>query len=321
MNEVDFFQQLKKRPLFEAIHLIELGLLKGGAQLGSDSLPKNEKVDLKVNSTLGYENAQLSNVHRSGNDRLILETNLIGLTGEQGVLPHHYSELAISRQKEGDGAMVDFYDIFNHRLLSLYYRCWQLSQISVQAHEHSKGARSPLINSLEAVSGHSDHLINHYAGLFASRNRSKGALKTIIEDLTGCDVRLHELQGQWLRLSKEEQTRLGGKSTPEGQFAQVGRGASIGAKAWNINAAVMIELIPTSTEQVSQLLPNNPYINTVKSLVHEYVGKHKSIKWKLTTRHKYLPKVCITKRHGQLGIGTVLSKHKRTEDREITITI
>lgn len=138
MSSEDFYRELKQRSLFEAIHLIEQELLKVESQIGTDALPKNEKLNLKVNASLGFENAQLVSTKPLGKDKLALETNLIGLTGEQGVLPQHYSEFALNRLKEGDHAMVDFYDIFNHRLLSLYYRSWQLSQLTIQARAHAK---------------------------------------------------------------------------------------------------------------------------------------------------------------------------------------
>lgn len=153
MSSEDFYRELKQRSLFEAIHLIEQELLKVESQIGTDALPKNEKLNLKVNASLGFENAQLVSTKPLGKDKLALETNLIGLTGEQGVLPQHYSELALHRLKEGDHAMVDFYDIFNHRLLSLYYRSWQLSQLTIQARAHAKNQRSPLTDCMSSLTG------------------------------------------------------------------------------------------------------------------------------------------------------------------------
>ncbi|MBE8569715.1 type VI secretion system baseplate subunit TssG, partial [Vibrio sp. OPT46] len=176
MSAEQFYRELKQHPLFEAIHLIEHEVLQAEAQIGTDALPKHEKLNLKVNPSLGFENAQLCELKNIDDSKLEIETNLIGLTGEQGVLPQHYSELALHRQKEGDTAMVDFYDIFNHRLLSLYYRCWQLSQLTVQSRAHAQGARSPLESCKSALTGKGSSLSRHYGGVFASPVRSKGGL-------------------------------------------------------------------------------------------------------------------------------------------------
>ncbi len=316
-----FYRDLKQHPLFEAIHLIEHEILQAEAQIGTDALPKHEKLNLKVNPSLGFENAQLCDLKHIDSHKLALETNLIGLTGEQGVLPQHYSELALHRQKEGDTAMVDFYDIFNHRLLSLYYRCWQLSQLTVQSRAHAQGLRSPLEDCKLALTGQGSSLSLHYGGVFASPTRSKAGLKSVLECLSGCQVKIHEFQGQWLHLAKEEQTRLSSRTMPEGQFAQLGSGASLGSKAWNINAGTTIEFLPKHKDLVSKLLPNHPNVEIIKRAAYEFIGKHKQVKWQLTTKHSLLRQVCLSKKHGQLGVGSVLKKHKRTKDRTITITI
>lgn len=321
MNSEDFYSELTQLPLFEAIHIIEEVLFRAEALIGGDALPKYEKINLKVNASLGYENSQLVDIEPIENEKLSLQTNLIGLTGEQGVMPQHYSELALQRQKEGDTAMVDFYNIFNHRLISLYYRSWQLSQLVVQARSHAQNRRSPLISCTEALTGQVSSLALHYGGLYASHSRSKGALKSILECLSGCDVRIHELQGQWLHLSKEDQTRLACSTLPEGQFAQLGKGASLGAKVWNINAGTTFEFLPKRKNQVEMLLGNNPNLNVIKKAAVEFIGAYQRVKWQLTTKHSLLPLARLSKHHGELSVGSVLKRHERTKDREITITL
>lgn len=321
MNAEPFFDEITKHPLFEALHLLEFEVLKREAQIGTDALPKNERINLKVNAKLGYENNQVCRVEQGGNDRLEVKTNLIGLIGEQGVLPQHYSELALARLRESDSAMVDFYDIFNHRLLSLYYRSWQLSQVTVQVRAHSRMERSPYADCLNSISSDNSHLAQHFGGYHSSPVKSKYALKSIIESLASCDAKVHEFKGQWLYLKPKEQTRLTSNSNPEGQFSQLGNGASIGKRAWDINASATIELLPEKSEQVSELLPFHARLKTVKRAASAFIGEHKQLHWKLTTQHSMLPKARLSKQQGQLGFGSVLKKHDRTEDREITINI
>ncbi len=321
MSSDELYFELTKLPLFQSIHVVEEALLRTEALIGTDTLPKHEKINLKASASLGYEHAQLVALKPIANNKLSLETNLIGLTGEQGVMPQHYSELALQRQKQGDRAMVDFYNIFNHRLLSLYYRSWQLSQLTVQARAHARNHRSPLISCLDTLTGQVNNLSLHYGGLYASPTRSKGALKGILECISGCEVYIHELQGQWIQLPKYEQTRLVSRTNPEGQFSRLGKGASLGSKAWNINAGVTFEFVPKNKSQVEKLLGNSPSLSVVKNTALDFIGGHKHAKWQMTTKHSLLPLVQLSKHHGQLGIGSVLKRHKRTEDREITITL
>ncbi len=321
MSSESFYYELTKLPLFQAIHVIEEVLLKAETLVGTDTLPKHEKINLKTNASLGYEHYQLLSVAPIVDNKLLLQSNLIGLTGEQGVMPQHYSELALQRQKESDTAMLDFYNIFNHRLISLYYRSWQLSQLAVQVRSHAHNRRSPLVNCIEALTGHGGELSLYFGGLYASPTRSKSSLKGILECLSGCEVHIHELQGEWIHLSEEQQTRLVSKAMPEGQFSKLGNGASLGAKAWDINAGVLFELFPKQKRQVDNLLGSSPNLNVIKTMASEFIGAHRKIKWQMTTKHSLLPLVQISKQYGQLGSGSVLIRHKRTEDREITITL
>ena len=54
-----------------------------------------------------------------------MKVNFMGLSSPQGVLPTPYTELIIERTQKKDNALRDFLDLFNHRLISFFYRAWE----------------------------------------------------------------------------------------------------------------------------------------------------------------------------------------------------
>ena len=54
-----------------------------------------------------------------------LTVAFFGLTGTQGILPLCYTEWMIARDAAKDDTLEAFFDLFNHRLLSLFYRAWE----------------------------------------------------------------------------------------------------------------------------------------------------------------------------------------------------
>ena len=69
----------------------------------------------------------------------------MGLTGPSGVLPQHYTALLMRRLRDKDTSLRDFLDLFNHRLVSLFYRAWEKYRLPF-AYERSRldqGSRGP----------------------------------------------------------------------------------------------------------------------------------------------------------------------------------
>ena len=115
---------------FQAVNLLQR--LGAGLQpVGGFSHPEEEAVHFRANSRLGFPASQIQSLDFPENAPPEMMVNFMGLTGPSGALPYTYSELILERIRAKDHGLAAFFDIFNHRAISLFYRAWERSRFPV----------------------------------------------------------------------------------------------------------------------------------------------------------------------------------------------
>src|SRR5690606_40260468 len=59
-----------------------------------------------------------------------------------GVMPYHYTELILQRLKQKDESLLRFLDLFNHRIISLFYQAGTKYRLPIE-YERKKIASGP----------------------------------------------------------------------------------------------------------------------------------------------------------------------------------
>ncbi|WP_394203314.1 type VI secretion system baseplate subunit TssG [Shewanella waksmanii] len=318
-NEHDFYQ---------AVFQIQRQLSDDKASfhgVGHDSLPNQELIRFKADQHLGFPGQSISKVaikdkQLSHGTAVDMSVSFMGLTGPSGALPQHYSEMVLARLKLKDTGMKDFYDLFNHRLISLFYRAWEKYRYSASYQLGSDTNIDSFSSVLQYFSGQSS-LAKYYAGFHHRASPSAESLATMLREFTQGQVEVAQFQGRWQRLKPEEQTQLGGRCRPEGQYACLGVDASLGKQVWDINSAIKITLSFKSSELAAEFLPGKQKTKWVKALISDYLGKATQFKLQLNATTAQMPTAQLSANGLGLGSGCSLVSRPCQSQKVQTISI
>ena len=121
-------QMLRDEPyafrFFQAVRLLER-LHPDRSPVGYFVSPREEVVRFSSRTSLNFPASEIHSFveHEAGPSGM--EVNFMGLTTVNGPLPHPYAEHLLARVRAKDHAPGEFFDLFNHRFISLFYRSWK----------------------------------------------------------------------------------------------------------------------------------------------------------------------------------------------------
>jgi type VI secretion system protein ImpH len=285
---------------FQAVRLLEYRRRerRGGGPdptataVGHDD-PDGELVRFRAPVSLSFPPGAITEVRDSptasgpGPSLPEMTVTFFGLTGPSGVLPRHYSELLIQRVRQKDGTLRDFLDIFNHRLISLFYRAWdkyrlpigyERSQLDDPTHQPDLPTQSlyslvglgtaGLRGRLEV----DDEAFLFFSGHFAHFPRSASALECALGDYLGLPVRVRQCQGQWLALERDDQARMPNTNYLNGRNNQLGVDLIVGERVWDVQSQFRIRVGPLSWGQFLSLMPNGKALRPLCQFTRTYTG-------------------------------------------------
>jgi type VI secretion system protein ImpH len=254
-----------------------------------------------------------------------LTVAFMGLTGPSGVLPRHYTEMLMrARDAKGPERYVprDWFDLFNHRLISLFYRAWTKYRFWVfyERGAHAEPDPDLFTESLYCLIGLGNRSLRkrlrvavrlgeespqrervlarvddlallYYAGLLAHRPRCAVSLERLLEDYFGIPVQVLQFQGQWLRLDPESQSRL----SPNAGNTELGVNVVAGERTWDIRSTIRIRLGPLRYERFVAFIPDQSPVPERKDffklmhLVRLYVGLELKVDVQLVLKASDIP--------------------------------
>jgi type VI secretion system protein ImpH len=300
----DFFdspieQALREDPcsfeFFQAVALIQRLRVGEREPVGQFSNPEEEAVRFRVNNTLRFPASQIQAIDWQKEDvPPHMKVNFMGLTGPMGVLPYCYTELILERLKAKDATLQSFLDIFNHRIISFFYRAWEKYRFPATYYRGNDefthhlldfiGLGTPGLQDRQAVP---DAALLHYVALLGSHSRSASALEAILGDYFEVPVEVEQFTGAWYRLDPEAQCCM---NDSDSDSEKLGEGTVIGDEIWNQESRVRIRLGPLTLSRYRDFLPGGNSLEPLKALVKFFSNDELDFEVKLVLKREEVPR-------------------------------
>jgi len=279
---------------FQAVRL--LILMSGEDQTAPR--PLSNIVRFCAHNSLDFPASAIAGLTRGNGGAPQMEVTFLGLTGPQGALPAAYTDIAIDRECFGDRSFADFFDVFNHRLIELFFQAWQKHHFVIgyeqarqrkAGYDEFTGCLFDLIGmgtiGLQRRMPVPDLGLLHYAGLLAQRPHSAEALRAVLQDYFEVPVTVHQFVGKWHELELDETCSLG-SGEPS---SQLGGGAVAGDAVWSRQALVRIALGPLTAVQFRNLLPDAKGFAQAVALIRWFLGSTLEFDVQATLRREEVP--------------------------------
>src|SRR5262249_40532370 len=110
---------------FQAMRLLQR-MMPERALIGRFNPPSREVARLKAHPSVTFPASQIQDLQWPDDGvGVALTVNFMGLFGPLGSLPLYYSQYIVQRVRAKDYGMAAFLDMFNHRMIALFYRAWE----------------------------------------------------------------------------------------------------------------------------------------------------------------------------------------------------
>jgi type VI secretion system protein ImpH len=315
---------------FQAVRLIYRAHDFGSRSTPTDPGP----LHFSVPASLAFPASEIDDLLPPQDDGIdkasTMRVNFMGLTGTSGVMPRHYTEWMIARRQNRDPVMQDFFDLFNTRLIQLFWRAWAKYRADIGlefGHENSvlryvfhlvgmgtpslydkvfpRRTRSGAVASSEPLP---TRALGYYSGLISQRPHGIGSVSQVLGDFIGAKVEVDGCFGTWQAIPSADRARLGQASSA------LGTACALGGRYWDRQTTLRLRVGPLSAGLYHALLPGGTLLAQATELARFMSGIALDLHFKLQLRSADWQPLQLgrsTQRPARLGWNTWLSGDRR----------
>ncbi len=326
----DLINHSEQYSFFQAVQLLNdynhLVSDKGGQELFKETL-----IQFSVNPQLSYNKSDIEQISIQETDESWVATitiNFLGLYGSVSPLPAFYSE-GIIQAKHDEDLTKSFMDLFNHRMISLVYKCWEkyryYKQFKNQYETTDKRIFDPFTNWMFALCG----LIRPeqrngsqvdwnrllpFIGMLGMRCHSASMIESILRFYFKFDTFfICSNIKRFVQIDGDQQNRLGK------QCATLSHDLVLGQEIEDRSGKFRIKITKLSYECFVKFLPDGEYYIALKEIIDYILRDQLEYDIELQLVEQEVPTLSLS-HHNQekLGWSTWVGLHEQ-EQKSITV--
>jgi len=269
----ELLEQADGFSFFQAVRLLE-AQVADDVPVGHQGPPAREAVLLRPNASFGFPRADVEAVEpRPGGKGALppfrMTVNFLGLYGTVSPLPAFLTESIIASDLD-ETPRRDFLDLFHHRLLSLFYRCWRKYRYHVEYRPGGEDAQSLRMHALAGLGAEPlrrgleldwERMLA-YVGLLSQQGQPAAKLQAMLSDyLGGVPVRLEPFVERWVTVDDEARGSLGRKAT------RLGRDLVLGGRVRDVAGKFRVVGGPLTFAALQRPLPGGTHHRPLRDLL------------------------------------------------------
>ena len=264
---------------FRAVRLLECHR-RDLPRVGYSLSPREDAVRFWQKPTLRFAPSTLdAAVTAPENGVARMGVNFFGLFGPNAPLPPHLTEYAMEREMHHkDTTLTAFFNLFHHRLISLFYRAWAANQKVVDLDRPEDQRFAIFIGSLFGIGMEAlrerdavqDSAKLFFSGRLSCQTRNAEGLEAILREYFHIPSEVQPFTGRWLNLPPDSVCQLG-QSVDSGSL---GLNTIVGARFWDCQLSFRMRFGPMGLADYERMLPQGKSFERVKYWVLNYCGEH-----------------------------------------------
>jgi|CZKU01.1.fsa_nt_gi type VI secretion system protein ImpH len=306
---------------FQAVQLIHR-LMPGAVRVGELGPPQAEAIRFLHDPSLVFHSSDIASIRvvpqPDGPARIDVTTTFLGLIGPSSPLATVFSEDVLNAEFRDQPSLRSFYDLFHHRLISLFFRSWHRARFSAAFQPEGTDPFTRRMLAFVGVDlegaapqrglGPLDLLA--LAPLLVAGGRTARTLQIALERVVKGSVRIDQFVARTVQIGQDQRCLLGVQNcTLDADFA-------IGSTVTDCSGRFRVVVGPVDYATFESFMPGGREHARLRDVIMQLSPGHLEPELEIFVGAAHTPRFQLGREAGsQLGVSTHLTSGEQKSMR------